>query len=266
VQISNRRFVRVGGLIFLTIALALSAQAVVFSNASLKGSYSFLVNKWTADVNSTQGAQVGVVTFDGTGNVTESYTAINGGVVQTGANSGTYTVKSNGTGTINWIDGHQTAIVLNSTANGLAHGVQVLATDDNFNEVIIGTALLQSTIVQTYGVASLKGNFTFQDNLWTANVNQTQLGTIGTISFDGKGNVKGSFTLMNGGVLQTGIFTGFYTVNSDGSGTSPLGNGAQLAFVLNNKPTLLATAKGLQFLATNTTGNNIVVSGIALKQ
>lgn len=263
-QILSRRFLQVGILIFVTIALALSAQAATFSKASLKGSYSFLVNKWTADVNSTQGAEVGVVTFDGAGNVTESYTSINGGVVQTGTDSGTYTVNSNGTGTINWTDGHQTAINLNSTAAKLAHGVQLLATDDSYNEVISGTAVLQSTTVQTYSVASLKGNFTYQWNKWTADVNEAQGGGFGIFSFDGKGHVKGSGTYMDGGVLQTGTFTGTYTVSSDGSGSLSLSNNVQMKFVLNNKPPL-GTAKGLQFLNTNTIGN-IVASGIALKQ
>jgi hypothetical protein len=264
VQIYSRRFAHVGVLIFVTITLALCAQAATFSNASLKGSYSFLVNKWTADVNSTQGAQVGVVTFDGAGNVTESYTAINGGVVQTGTGSGTYIVNSNGTGTINWKDGHRTAITINSTAARLAHGVQVLATDDNLNEVIIGTAWLQSTTAQTYSVTSLKGNFSYQWNKWTADVNEAQAGGGGIFSFDGKGIVKGSGTYMEGGVLQTGTFTGTYTVNPDGSGDMSLSNYVQMRFVLNNKPTL-GTAKGLQFLNTNTNGN-VVVSGIALKQ
>jgi hypothetical protein len=264
VRIFNRRFLQVGALTFVTTALALSAQAAGFSKASLKGSYSFLVNKWTADVNSNQGAEVGVVTFDGAGNVTESYTSINGGVVQTGTNSGTYTVNSNGTGTINWTDGHQTAITLNSTAAKVAHGVQMLATDDNANEVIIGTAVLQSTTAQTYIVASLKGNFSYQWNKWTADVNEAQGGGIGIFSFDGKGNVKGSGTYMDSGVLQTGTFTGTYTVNPDGSGSLSLSNYVQIKFVLNNKPSL-APAKGLQFLNTNTTGN-IVISGVALKQ
>jgi hypothetical protein len=254
---------QVGVFIFVIIALALSAQAAGFSNASLKGSYSFLVNKWTADLNSNQGAQVGVVTFDGAGNVTESYTAINGGVVQTATDSGTYTVNSNGTGTINWADGHQTAITLNSTVASVAHGVLVLATDDNHNEVLIGNAWLQSPTVQTYSAASVKGNFSYQWNKWTADVHETQAGGGGIFSFDGKGKIKGSGTYMDGGVLQTGTFTGTYKVNSDGSGSLSLSNNVQLAFALDS--VAAGHAKGWRFLQTNTTGN-IVVSGIALKQ
>jgi hypothetical protein len=272
VQIYSRRLVQVGVLIFVTIALALSAQAASFSNASLKGSYSFLVNKWTADVNTNQLAVVGVMTFDGAGNVTGgSYTEITGGVVQTGTLGGTYTVNSNGTGTINLtsvVPPPQLAITLNSTAAKLAHSVQLLQTNDNANEVISGTAVLQSTTAATCSVASLKGNLSWQANKWTADVNDAQEGAVGTFIFDGKGNVKGVWTTMYGGVLQTGTLAGPYTVNSDGSGsmtlTSSSGYVSQDAFVLNNKPPL-GTAKGLQFLQTNTNGN-IVISGIALKQ
>ena len=51
----------------MTIALALSAQATKFSNASLKGSYSFLTNLWSTNPNTNAFAMVGVMTFDGAG-------------------------------------------------------------------------------------------------------------------------------------------------------------------------------------------------------
>jgi hypothetical protein len=269
VQISNSRVLQAGVLMFMVIALALSAQAS-FSNASLKGGYSFLINRWTADVNTNEDATVGVVTFDGAGNVTASYTSISGGVVQTGTASGTYTVNSNGTGAINFTTGSNPpkfAIILNSTAAGLAHGVQLLRTDKNANLVESGTALLQSTTAATYTLASVKGKLGFQLNDWTADVTRSEDGIVGIFTFDGTGNVKGSFTGMSRGVLQTGSITGTYTVNSDGSGSMSLtaGTGTPvLAFALNNA-TPTSPAKGLQLLQTNTSGN-IVISGIALKQ
>jgi hypothetical protein len=96
VKIFGRRFVRVGVLIFVTIGLALSAQATGFSNASLKGKYSFQgngpnQNYWYASITcydhngnpytvsaggsevSSQG-DVGAMTFDGKGNVTGTFT------------------------------------------------------------------------------------------------------------------------------------------------------------------------------------------------
>jgi hypothetical protein len=265
VQIFSRRFVQVGVLVFMTIALALSSQAATFNKASLKGSYSFLTNLWTANVNTNQFAMVGVMTFDGAGNVTASYTEDSGGVVQTGTASGTYTVNSNGTGAIAFTTGSTApfAITLNSTAAKLAHGVQLLQTSDNANEVISGTAVLQSTTAQTYSVASLKGNLTSQWNIWTADVNFPEFGNVGIITFDGKGNLKGSQTEMQGGVLYTGTFTGTYTVNPDGSGTGSTSGGLQFAFALNS--VAAGQAKGGQFLAKQGSGN-YVLTGIALKQ
>jgi hypothetical protein len=253
---------------FMVIALALSAQAS-FSNASLKGGYSFLTNRWTADVNRSQEGVVGVMTFDGAGNVTASYTSISGGVLQTGTASGTYIVNSNGTGAISFTTGSsppQFAITLTSSAAGLAHGMQLLRTNDNRNLVESGTALLQSTTATTYTLASVKGNFGLQLNEWDANVNDSQEGIVGIASFDGAGKVKGSTTDVNGGVVSKGTFTGTYTVNADGSASMSLTAGTdhpQVAFVLNSVSA--GQAKGAQLLRTNSTGNK-VQSGIALKQ
>lgn len=259
-----RRFMQVGVLIFITTVLALSAQAA--TNASLKGSYSFLSNRWTANVNTSQFARVGIWTFDGAGNWTESYTAMAGSHVTTGNEVGTYTVKSNGTGTISASSGTQLAITLNSTAAGVAHGVQFLVTNDTSNEVESGAAVLQSTAAGNYSVASLEGKFGYQWNEWTADVTAPQEGNIGVVSFDGKGNVNVSDIDVDDGAVRKGTLTGTYAVNSDGSGSIVLNskNGSsQFALVLNS--VAAGQAKGLQFLQTSTT-RNVVVSGTALKQ
>ncbi len=267
-QISNSRVLRAGVLMFVVIALALFAHAS-FNNASLKGGYSFLFDRWTADVNMNQEGTIGIMTFDGAGNVTASFTSISGGVVQTGTASGTYTVNSNGTGAITFTTGSNPphfAITLTSSAGGLAHGLQLLQTNDNRNLVFSGTAFLQSTIPVTYTLASVKGNFGLLLNVWDGNANDFQEGVVGIASFDGAGKVKGSTTDVDGGVVSTQTFTGTYTVNSDGSGNMSLTAGndhPQIAFALNS--VAAGKAKGAQLLLTNTTGNK-VQSGIALKQ
>jgi hypothetical protein len=269
-QGSSRRFLQVGVLVFVALALASSAQAAGFSNASLKGSYSFSTNLRTANVNTGQFAAVGVMTFDGVGNVTGSYRSISDHSVQNGALGGTYGVKSNGSGVIDLTTGltAKFAITLNSIAAGVAQGVQLLRTDDTNNEVVSGTAVLQSTTAGKYTVASLKGNFAFQYNPWTADASLAEDGGVGIFSFDGKGNIKGSVTIMYGGGQFGGPLNATYTVNSDGSGAiSVVGkHNVQFAFALNS--VAAGQAKGFQFLDTNTGDGkgNLVITGNALKQ
>ncbi len=244
---------------------ALSTQATKFSNASLKGSYSFLTNLWTANASTNEFAMVGVLTFNGAGTVTGSYTSITDGAAQTGTLAGTYTVNSNGTGTITFTTGStaQFAIALNSTAAKVAHGVQLLQTNDSNNEIVSGTAVLQSPTAETYSVANLKGNFADQHNMWTADVNQAVTGSVDLYSFDGKGNLKDSYAFMEGGVLHTGTRTGTYTVNPGGSGSLPTTDGFSVAFALNS--VAAGQAKGLQ-LQVLSVGGNYVKTGTALKQ
>ena len=269
-QVFSRRFLQVGVLGLLIVALALSAQAANFSNASLKGGYSFLANLRTANVNTPQFAAGGVMTFDGAGNVTGSYTSISDHAVQSGALGGTYLVKSNGTGTLNLTTGLtvQFAITLNSLAAGVAQGVQLLRTDDTSNEVVSGTALLQSSTAGKYTVASLRGNFALQYNPWTADASLAEDGGVAIFSFDGKGNIKGSVTIMFDGRKVGGSLKATYKVNSDGSGTISVvsKHNVEFAFALNS--VAAGQAKGLQFLDANTgDGNgNLVITGNALKQ
>ena len=208
--------------------------------------------------------------FDGAGNVTGSYTSISDHAVQSGSLGGTYLVKSNGSGTIDLTTGltAKFAITLNSTSAGVAQGVQLLRTDDTNNEVVSGTALLQSTTAGKYTAGSLKGSFAFQYNPWTDDATLAEDGGVGIFTFDGKGNVKGSVTIVYDGQKIGGSFTATYKVNSDGSGTiSGIGkHGLQIAFALNS--VAAGQAKGFQFLDTNTgDGNgNLVITGNALKQ
>jgi hypothetical protein len=265
-QVLRRGFMQFAVLTFVTIALALSAQATTYSKASLKGGYSFSINLWTADASTTEYAIVGVLTFSGTGTVTGSYTQGSGDVFDTGTLGGTYTVKSNGTGTITFTTGStaEFAIVLNSpTTAGVAQGVQLLQTNDTNNEVVSGTAILQSSTTQTYSVASLNGNFAFQWINWTANTGVPQASILGTISFNGKGSCKDSYTSVFDGKVTTKSQTCTYTVNANGTG-SIVFPGSQGAFALNSAAS--GQAKGAQFLQNLNEKGNYVITGIAFAQ
>jgi hypothetical protein len=256
----RRRILQVGALVFVIAAPVLSAQAARFSEASLKGSYSFMINKWTVDVSLNQFAMVGVLTFDGAGNVTGSGTRVSGGVSESGALGGTYTVNSNGTGVMElttaiWTPAaRRFTFVLNSTAAGVAHGFQFVQTNNGNNVVFSGSASLQSPTGVTYSLASLQGSFALQFNAWSADPGFDEQGGIGTFTFDGKGNLKGSLTLVDGGTVGTGTFTGTYAVNDDGSCSmsfviSKNGGTPNIACALTSVGPL--GAEGLQALVTN---------------
>jgi predicted small secreted protein len=132
------------------------------------------------------------------------------------------------------------------------------------NEVGTSTALLQSSTPKTYTLANVKGNFSFQSDEWTANPSQPIYARNGLFTFDGKGNVQGSSSYMEGGgTLQTETFTGTYTVTSNGMGTISLSRGTQYVFVLHTATGTVAN--GLQIVQTNTTAN-IAICGIAERQ
>ena len=262
----NRCFRQLGIFVFITIALALSAQATTYKKASLKGSYSFLTNLWTGNSSTDEIAMVGILTFNGAGKITGSYTTVSLEVVKSGTLGGTYTVSSNGTGKITFTTGSTAvfAIVLNNpTTAGLAQGMQLLQTNDSNNEVVGGSAVLQSSTTQTYSAASIRGNFSFQWNLWWASPSGYQGSQMGTCSFDGKGGFKSSSTSVLDGVTKTQSQTGTYTVNADGSGTITL-PGSSIVFVLNSADT--GQAHGAQFINNINESGDYVVSGTALIQ
>lgn len=268
----TRRFrtVRILIFIFMAIVIALPARATTFSNANLNGSYSFVINLWTANENTKEFGTVGVMTFDGLGEGNGVYTqTAAGGMITSGSFGMNYTVNANGTGTITCTTGltYEFAVTLNSTTGGVAHGLQLLQTNDDKNEVVSGNAVLQSIAAETYSVASLKGNFAFQGNEWTAVGKDAEEGFVGILTFDGKGNVIGSYTDMYDGELTSPTLTaGTYTVNSDGfGGMLFLADNIQFSFALNSA-TATGSAKGLQFVVNNSNGFNIVRSGTALKQ
>jgi hypothetical protein len=255
----RQRFLQVGVLVSVTSALALSAQAATFSEANLKGRYSYMLNKWTVDVGMNQVANVGVMTFDGAGNMTGSATKVGGGVSEGGALSGTYTVNSDGTGMIEVTSTLfnpptiQYGFVLNSLAGGVAHGFQFMQTDNGNNVVISGTALLQSPIAVHYSLASLKGSFALQFNAWSTDPDFDEQGGIGTITFDGEGNLKESLTSVDRGEVHGVTLTGTYAVNADGSCSGsfvqPDGSMSNFACALNSVGPL--GANGFQAVVTN---------------
>jgi len=78
----------------------LATGGTSFSNASLKGAQEFLTTTWTSTQNSNAQVDIGILTFDGAGNVKASVTQDSAGKVTIIKASGTYSVNSDGSGSI----------------------------------------------------------------------------------------------------------------------------------------------------------------------
>jgi hypothetical protein len=103
------------------LMFATAASAAAYTNATVKGNYSLLIGG--------EGALVGLLKFDGAGDVTLTYTQTG---PSSGTFSGTYAVDSNGTGTITMSADNQTvtlAFVLCSVVNGNAKILNMVDTD-----------------------------------------------------------------------------------------------------------------------------------------
>ncbi len=116
--------------------------------------------------------------------------------------------------------------------------------------------------------SSLNGSYGFKVNKWTANPNTSANAIIGIMSFDGSGNMSGSFTSYTAGrvpPVETGtITTGNYSVASDCSGsmsfTVSSGDSVELAMVLVNG------AAQVELLETTAKTGNQVYTGTATRQ
>ncbi len=258
--------------VLVTLAVAMTvpmaiAQSPAFNNGSLKGSYGFQVAKWTSDSSNNAEITLGLVTFDGAGNVSGSDTDNDAGSVTTATFSGTYSVKSNGTGSMSITSsGHKVTLAL--VIDGSGKNLQLMETDCKSrpcDSISSGTAVAQ--VSSSFSNASLKGAFGVLLNKWTPDPSQPAEATLGVDTFDGNGNMKVSVTDDTAGTITTVKASGTYSVNSDGTGSYALtdskDNVTDGVFVIN------AAGKGYQAMHTTPCGDscgNFVVSGTGTHQ
>jgi hypothetical protein len=243
-----------------------SAQVhpAVRSNASLTGPYSFLTNTWLANQSDNPCASLSIANFDGVGNFTVATYQNCAGTVNRYTGSGTYSVAKDGTGamnvTLSGIFGSATeAIVLDSGGKSFQF-VQTSCTYCGSNtDVNAGTAVKMGA--STFSNASLKGNYEWMVTKWT-NAQDAGAGVaLGVMTFDGAGNVKGSWTDVYDGNVNSFTFTGTYSVDSGGDGLIADQSGDTLfVFVVNSANSTGLGARGLQLLTAR------VYSGTATKQ
>ncbi len=234
----------------LTLVFAASAQSMPPS-----GSFGFLVNNWLSPQDNDSGTAIlGVMNFDGAGNVTGSLTFQRGSTSTKAAQTtpatltGTYSSNPDGTGSI-------TATL----AGALTFTFAIVIADGGQSFQMVGTNLvggdISGSVFDGFAKAAyagpLKGSYAFQ-------LNNSPLpdGVIGVMSFDGAGSVAVSSIGVAVGSdpsqppVSKGTLAGTYTINPDGSGTMNFPNSA-FPFVITEG------GSGLLLLKTDGTGNNV---------
>jgi len=218
----------------LPISLALCVVYLIAANnlwsapvTSPVGSYGILLNQWPSSNtgNNTTSALLGVLNFDGAGNVTATYTKVNPDYsVKTGTAAGTCSGNPDGSNTINltFDDGSLWTVIAAVTDGG--SGLQLLVTggdpmnaftgNANPGEVFSGTGRIQSA-----QKTMPAGSYGYLLTGWPDAGNKPFV-LSGIFNLDGAGNLNGSYTLVNGRPTAfPGTLSGSYSINPDGTGT-----------------------------------------------
>lgn len=249
------------------------SAATTYTAANVKGSYSLLANAYGGGASVSQGAAVGIFTFDGVSAVTGYVTLIdNGGLAVQTISSGTYTVSANGHGSVtaSYTNGNgtwQIAFVLNSVTASVARSLQVILINTGSGDPRVWAITATSINLTTAATAArLKGTYSVLLNWWITGAQQE---AVGTFVFDGKSKVTCSFTYQVAeGTATTVTGTGTYSVNSDGSGSMnslALSNSETLDFdFVMNSATGTSVAKGIQLLEVDNPSSLAVATGNAV--
>ena len=203
-----------------------SLRTVAAQSMSPSGSFGFLINATFVPASNKQGTAIlGVMNFDGAGNVTGSYTyEVGAGTpnvpqTRTGTFTGTYSSNPDGTGSATIALDAGITVGLNMLIAESGRSLQLVATNCSGGGCdLVGTSF--SGIARAGQAGSLNGSYGFQFN------NSPYAGgSLGVAKFDGAGNVSVSLTFIGAGDSNgvTSVFmgtqTGTYSINPDGSGT-----------------------------------------------
>ena len=256
----------------LAICFAYLTPANKLSSASAQavapnGSYGILLNQWK-DANSNNiSAILGVLNFDGAGNVTGTYTLVTtkNPTAATGTWTGTYSGNPDGSNTVNLtfdVGGTITAAVM-VTDGGNA--LQILLTGGSLlkpGQVINGTGRIQSA-----QGSMPAGNYGYLINQWP-DANNGPQGVFGLTYLDGAGKVFGFYTIAgNTGASAplTGTLTGTYSVNPDSTGSITIN--LDIGFTSTYAMVVTDGGAGILTLLTGGTGGlKAVDSGFARMQ
>jgi hypothetical protein len=213
---------------FAYFAPASSLRVVSAQSKPPSGSFGFLLNSSVAQTSTDGGTAIlGVMKFDGAGNVTGSYNVQLGdsdsqpASSAAGAFTGTYSTNTDGTGSVTLALDAGISFTFAMIITDGGQGLQFVATgctdSCDLGGIVIGGA------ARSAYAGSLKGSYGFQFNN-SPNPGQS----LGVASFDGAGNVAVSLTFVGAGMgpnndphqapVFTGTSAGTYSLNPDGSG------------------------------------------------
>jgi len=272
---STHLFSRIAFPSMLTVLLLGTAEA---QRVSPLGPYSFVLNASYSNPSNQGGlGLLGVMNFDGIGNVSGPYTLELGSGGQlpvttiTGNLTGTYTLGASGTVSITLALDNGTGFSLGGVTGNSGHGLQLVATScsgpycDLSGSVINGVGESQLSgpvrIPKNPRPVPLQGSFQLQ----SAKTSPTPFTSLGVIAFDGAGDVTESLLFVGPGPSSsTGAYSGTYSVNPDGTGSITFAavedQGAQ-TFVF----AIVDGGSGLLLMQINRSGNGVITGSAQLQ-
>jgi len=208
--------------VFAIIAGAMPAHATC-SNASLNGTFGQLFG---LNPSAGFGTELAQLSFDGNGNMTESYKAFvsNGGGawhINSALLIGVYSVSSDCTGTLTTIrpwDGTVSAQYTFAIQKGgqSLQMVNILSGVETLSLVAQGSAACGLTGIKRTFAADLSGFV----------AGSGPIGYVGQVILDGKGNMSGTMTVNLNGSVATAPITGSYTESANCLGTATISSSA----------------------------------------
>jgi hypothetical protein len=233
------------------------------------GSYGILLNQWPSSNtgNDKTSGLLGVLNFDGAGNVTATYTKVDVDfTVKTGTATGTYSPNPDGSNTVNLTFDDGSVWTLAAAVTDGGSGLQLLVTGGDPMNTFKGNANPAAVLSGTGRIQSAPGtvpagSYGYLITGWPDAGNKPDV-IFGVINLDGAGNLNGSFSLVNGRPAAfPGTLSGTYSVNPDGAGSMTL----NFDLGLTGTVAIVVTDGGTGILMLASVGNQ-VTSGTARMQ
>jgi hypothetical protein len=155
--------------------------------------------------------------FDGRGNLTGTFTASFGGVIQTGSFSGTYEVNADCTYSDHFVAlGIHLHHVGTITGDGMFREAQIMYTNDG----VVATGTAKRVSPSGCSPRTIDGSYTIagQGTVYTPLFGFTPpiaFGHVGSFAADGEGYFAGQETLNLAGIVLPNTYTATYTVTAD---------------------------------------------------